>query len=70
MYYLYFLVSSEVLHVISKCYPLTLQAIQYRDQSKIAFLLLVKYERQDEPLDLEQLMKYCLMPGATQPRDI
>ena len=38
------------------------QIIQYQEQSNLAFLLLVKSQSQEEPLDLEELMKYCLMP--------
>ena len=38
------------------------QAIQYQEQSNLAFLLLVKSQNLDEPLDLDELMKYCLMP--------
>ena len=38
------------------------KVIQYQEQSNLAFLLLVKSQSQDEPLDLEELMKYCLMP--------
>lgn len=40
----------------------TFQVIQYQEQSNLAFLLLVKSQSQDESLDLEELMKYCLMP--------
>uniref|UniRef100_UPI00358F4B42 putative helicase MOV-10 n=1 Tax=Myxine glutinosa TaxID=7769 RepID=UPI00358F4B42 len=36
--------------------------IQYRGQSNLPILLLVKSQNQDEPLDMEELMKYCLMP--------
>ena len=38
------------------------KVIQYQEQSNLAFLLLVKSQNQDEPLDLEELMKYCLVP--------
>uniref|UniRef100_UPI00358FA82B uncharacterized protein n=1 Tax=Myxine glutinosa TaxID=7769 RepID=UPI00358FA82B len=38
------------------------KVIQYQEQSNLAFLLLVKSQSQDEPLDLGELMKYCLMP--------
>lgn len=41
---------------------LSLQVIQYQEQSNLAFLLLVKSQSKDAPLDLEELMKYCLMP--------
>ncbi|KAI4827600.1 hypothetical protein KUCAC02_030985 [Chaenocephalus aceratus] len=38
------------------------KVIQYQEQSNLAFLLLVKSQRAEEPLDLEELMKYPLMP--------
>ena len=41
---------------------LSFQVIQFQEQSNLAFVLLVKSQSQDEPLDLEELMKYCLMP--------
>ena len=36
--------------------------IQYQAQSNLAFALLVKSQSLEEPLDLAQLMKFCLMP--------
>ena len=41
---------------------LSFQVIKYQGQSNLAFLLLVKSQSVDEPLDLEELMKYSLMP--------
>jgi hypothetical protein len=42
---------------------LSSQVIQYhQEQSNLAFLLLVKSQLQDEPLDLDEMMMYCLMP--------
>ena len=41
---------------------LSFQVIQFQEQSNLAFVLLLKSQSQDEPLDLEELMKYCLMP--------
>ncbi|KAL3064762.1 hypothetical protein OYC64_000901 [Pagothenia borchgrevinki] len=38
------------------------KVIQYQEQSNLAFLLLVKSQRAEDPLDLEELMKYPLMP--------
>ena len=38
------------------------QIIQYQEQSNVAFLLLVKSQCLDEPIDLDELMKYSLMP--------
>ena len=36
--------------------------LQYREQSNLAFLLLVKSQCLEKPIDLEELMKYCLLP--------
>ncbi|XP_068234747.1 uncharacterized protein [Palaemon carinicauda] len=36
--------------------------IQYRQQSDLAFMLLVKSQNLDEPLDLDELMRYSLTP--------
>ena len=41
---------------------LSFQVIKYQGQSNLAFFLLVKSQSVDEPLDLEELMKYSLMP--------
>ena len=41
---------------------LLFQVIQYQEQSNLAFLLLVKSQCLDEPINLDELMKYCLMP--------
>ena len=41
---------------------LLFQVIQYQEQSNLAFLLLVKSQCLDEPISLDELMKYCLMP--------
>ncbi|XP_068228658.1 uncharacterized protein [Palaemon carinicauda] len=38
------------------------KVIQYQEQSNVAFLLLVKSQCLDEPIDLDELMKYSLMP--------
>ena len=45
-----------------KCTYLSFQLIQYQAQSNIAFMLLVKSQKQDEPLDLDELLTYSLMP--------
>lgn len=39
-----------------------LQLIQYQEQSNLAFTLLVKSQLLDEPLNLDELMRYCLSP--------
>ena len=39
-----------------------MQLIQYQEQSDIAFKLLVKSQRLDEPINLEELMCYSLTP--------
>jgi hypothetical protein len=39
-----------------------LQVIQYQEQSNLAFMLLVKSQRLDEPLLLDELMRYSLTP--------
>ena len=36
--------------------------MQYQEQSSLAFLLLVKSQNQEEPLDLGELMKFPLLP--------
>ena len=36
--------------------------MQYQEQSSLAFLLLVKSQNQEEPLDLCELMKFPLLP--------
>lgn len=41
---------------------LLFQLIQYQEQSDIAFKLLVKSQILDEPLDLEELMRWSLTP--------
>ena len=41
---------------------LSLQVIQYREQSNLAFMLLIKSQHQDEPLNLDELMRYSLTP--------
>ena len=41
--------------------------IQYREQSDLAFMLLVKSQLLDEPLDIEELMRYSLTPVPPQP---
>lgn len=38
------------------------QVIQYQAQSNLAFTLLVKSQNKDEPLDLDKLMTFSLMP--------
>ena len=38
------------------------QVIQYQEQSNLAFLLLVKSLNQDDPVNLKELIKYCLLP--------
>ena len=42
--------------------PLYLQTIQYRDQSDLAFMLLIKSQHLDEPLNIEEMMRYPLTP--------
>ena len=39
-----------------------LQIVQYRQQSDLAFMLLVKSQNLDEPVDLDELMRYSLTP--------
>lgn len=41
---------------------LCLQVIQYREQSDLAFMLLIKSQQLDEPIDLDELMRYPLTP--------
>ncbi|XP_063959228.1 uncharacterized protein LOC135154916 [Lytechinus pictus] len=38
------------------------KAIQYREQSDLAFTLLIKSQNLDEPLNLDELMRYSLTP--------
>ena len=38
------------------------KVIQYRVQSDLAFMLLVKSQLLDEPIDFEELMRYSLTP--------
>ena len=42
---------------------LILQIVQYRQQSDLAFMLLVKSQNLDEPVDLDELMRYSLTPA-------
>lgn len=58
-----------MLACIDKCYllyqlviHLSLQVIQYQEQSNLAFQLPAQSQNQDELLNLENLRKYCLMP--------
>ena len=44
------------------CYPYIIPGHQYQEQSNLASLPFVKSQSQDEPLDLKELIKYCLMP--------
>jgi hypothetical protein len=39
---------------------LIFQVVQYREQSDLAFMLLVKSQQLDEPLNLDELMRYSL----------
>lgn len=39
-----------------------LQIVQYREQNDLAFMLLVKSQNLDEPVDLDELMRYSLTP--------
>ena len=39
-----------------------LQVIQYREQSDLAFMLLIKSQHLDERLNLDELMRYSLSP--------
>ena len=39
-----------------------LQVIQYREQSDLAFMLLIKSQLLDEPFNLDELMRYSLTP--------
>lgn len=41
-------------------YSFLLQVIQYREQSDVAFMLLVKSQQLNEPLNLNELMRYSL----------
>ena len=43
-------------------YPYIIPGHQYQEQSNLASLPFVKSQSQDEPLDLKELIKYCLMP--------
>ncbi|XP_072029165.1 uncharacterized protein [Amphiura filiformis] len=38
------------------------KVIQYREQSDLGFTLLIKSQNQDEPLNLDELMRYSLTP--------
>ena len=40
----------------------SLQVLQYREQSDLAFMLLIKSQNLDEPLNLDELMQYSLFP--------
>ena len=39
-----------------------LQVIQYREQSDLAFMLLIKSQHLEEPINLDELMRYSLTP--------
>lgn len=41
---------------------LNLQVIQYREQSDLAFMLLIKSQHLDDPIDIDELMRYSLTP--------
>ena len=43
-------------------YPYIIPGHQYQEQSNLASLPFIKSQSQDEPLDLKELIKYCLMP--------
>ena len=49
-----------ILITFSPC--LSLQLIQYQEQSNVAFQLLIKSQLLDEPLNLDELMRYSLTP--------
>ena len=40
----------------------SLQILQYCEQSDLAFMLLIKSQNLDEPLNLDELMRYSLFP--------
>jgi hypothetical protein len=40
----------------------SLQVLQYREQSDLAFMLLIESQNLDEPLNLDELMRYSLFP--------
>ena len=40
----------------------SLQVLQYREQSDLAFMLLIESQNLDEPLNLDELMRYSLYP--------
>ena len=47
-----------VTHTLNHCNISSFQVIQYQEQSNVAFMLLVKSQNQNEPLDSEELMKF------------
>ena len=49
-------------NVVQSAFILFLQLIQYQQQSNLAFLLLVKSQHLDNPLDLNELIRYSLAP--------
>ena len=48
------------INVFSPC--LSLQLIQYQEQSNMVFQLHIKSQLQDEPVNLDELMHYYLAP--------
>ena len=41
---------------------MNLQVIQYLEQSDLAFMLLIKSQHLDDPIDIDELMRYSLTP--------
>lgn len=50
------------IHVLSLLSLTLKQLVQYQEQSNLAFTLLIKSQLLDEPLDLNELMRYSLAP--------
>ena len=46
-------VTTATLKLSQPLFPLYLQTIQYRDQSDLAFMWLIKSQHLDEPLNIE-----------------
>ena len=55
-------VTTATLKLSQPLLALYLQTSQYRDQSDLAFMLLIKSQHLDEPLDIEEMMRYSSTP--------
>ena len=62
MFSCYFRLLNVFFHLTFPFLITILQIVQYRQQSDLAFMLLVKSQNLDEPVDLDELMRYSLTP--------